>query len=220
LRFRISSRFVLYSICFAILVPSNMVSPNALAAAAPNSNSVYRQLRDLLPSGTAIPVSNLTLKRDAATFTFDHGDLLFFGEVDGKVTGAVFEGYGHFHLTPPTAIERRSLEVLTKKTEYDDDFSEAVLRFTDGTAEELRKAAAATGGAPSPGKFIQAAQEFHTFQREHLHENVDLRLLEDVLSPAKTRGAGFFWRRSRARRIRIRSLRSIRTARRILRPKK
>jgi len=131
------------------------------------------------------------LKRDAATFTLTRGDILFFGEVNGKITGAVFAGFGHFHLTPPNAVERHSLEILTKKPEYDEDFSQAVLRFTDGTAEELRKSATANGGS-STSSLIQAATEFHTFQREHLYENIDLRLLEDVLSPAKQGEGGFF----------------------------
>ena len=158
------------------------------AQQSPNTNATYRQLRGLLPAGPAISVQNLVLKRDAATFTFSRGELIFFGEVNGKVTGAVFGGTGHLHLTPPTATERHSLQILTKNPEFDEDFSSVVLRFTDGTAAELRKAAAGAGSG-SNGQLIQAAQEFHTFQREHLHENIDLRLLGDVLSPTP---GGFF----------------------------
>jgi hypothetical protein len=161
------------------------------AAAAPNANPAYHQLRTLLPGGAAISVNNLVLKRDAATFTFAHGDFLFFGEVNGKVTGAVFGGWGHFHLTPPTAVERHNLEILTKKSEYDEDFTLVVLRFTDGTAEELQKAEA-TNRSQSTSSLVQAAHEFHTFQREHLFENIDLRLLADVLSAAKPAEGGFF----------------------------
>ena len=163
---------------------------SSAAATAPNSNAAYHQLRNLLPGGASISVNNLVLRRDTATFTFVRGDFAFFGEVNGKVTGAVFGGTGHFHLTPPTAVERHSLEILTKKPEYDEDFTQVVLRFTDDTAEELRKSpAAAPHGAQSDNTLLQAAMEFHTFQREHLHENIDLRLLEDVLSPAP---GGFF----------------------------
>jgi hypothetical protein len=163
----------------------------ASAQQQPNSNPYYRQLRGLLPSGPAIAVDNLILKRDAATFTFTRGSFMFYGEVDGKVTGAVFGGVGHFHLTPPTATERHSLQILTKKPEFDEDFTNVVLRFTDGTADELRKASKAgqSGNGAADSTLIQAAQEFHTFQREHLFENIDLRLLEDVISPSK---GGFF----------------------------
>ena len=165
----------------------------AVAATAPNANSTYRQLRNLLPGGPEIPVTNLVLKRDAGTFNFTRGSLVFFGEVNGKVTGAVFGGTGHFHLTPPTTIERHSLQILTRKPEFDEDFSQVVLRFTDSTAEELRKSAdSSQTSAASIGSLVQAANEFHAFQRDHLHENIDLRLLQDVLSPGNSPAGGFF----------------------------
>lgn len=170
--------------CLALFSPSSPVQ----AQQSPNTNAAYRQLRNLLPAGPGIAVTNLVLKRDAATFTFAHGSFTFFGEVNGKFTGAVFGGQGHFHLTPPTPTERHSLQVLTKQPEFDADFTQVVLRFTDETAAELRKAPGAASGS-SDASLTQAAQEFHTFQREHLHENIDLRILEDVLSPAP---GGFF----------------------------
>ena len=167
-------------------------STTVFAASTPNANAAYRQLRNLLPSGSAIPISNVVLRRDAATFTLTQGELEFFGEVNGKVTGAVFQGKGHLHLTPPTAIERHNMEILTKRPEFDEDISQVVFRFSDRTAEELRKAAGAATGSQSISGLAQIAMEFHTFQKEHLFENVDLRLLEDVLSPAKPAEGGFF----------------------------
>jgi Peptidase family M1 domain len=166
-----------------------LFSRQALAQSAPAGGATYHQLRNLLPGGFPIPVDNFTLKRDAATFTFTRGEFVLYGEVNGKITGAVFAGTGHFHLTPPTAIERHSLEILTKKSEFDEDFSRVVMRFTDATADELRKAGIAGTSQPD-GTMIQAAMEFRTFQREHLFENIDLRLLQDVMSPATT--GGFF----------------------------
>ena len=162
---------------------------NAFAVQNPNTNAVYHQLRTLLPGGASIVADNLVLKRDAGTFTFTRGEFALFGEVNGKVTGAVFGGQGHFHLTPPNPTERHSMQVLTNKPEFDEDFTQVVLRFTDGTADELRKAAAVNQTAHADSTLTQAAQEFHTFQREHLFENIDLRLLQDVLSPTS---GGFF----------------------------
>ena len=186
------SRWLLRGLCCLAVVAAQ--TGIASAATPPNSNAAYRQLRTLSPSGGAIPINNFVLKRDAATFTFVRGDIVFFGEVNGKVTGAVFGGAGHFHLTPPTDVERHSLQILTKKAEFDEDFSQVVLRFTDGTAEELRKATAgATPGSQPDSSLVRAATEFHTFQREQLFENIDLRLLEDVLNPGKAKaGGGFF----------------------------
>lgn len=148
---------------------------------------MYKQLRGLLPGGDAIAVNNLELRRDAATFTFRRGDFAFYGEVNGKVTGAVFKGDGHLHIVPPTAQERHSLAVFNKTEQFDEDFDQVVLRFTDSTAAELRKGAAGKGIADDV--FVKAAQEVQKFQRTRLHDNLDLRLLADVLSPAP---GGFF----------------------------
>jgi hypothetical protein len=171
--------------------------PHLKAEQQPNTNAVYHRLRGLMPGPATITADNVVLRRDAATFTFVHGEFALFGEVNGRITGAVFVGQGHFHLSPPTATERHSLEILTKRSEYDENFTRVLLRFTDGTAEELRTAGVAIP-AKSDSAFAQEATEFHTFQQEHLHENIDLRLLEDVLSPVASKEAprasqkGFF----------------------------
>ena len=178
-------------VCLALKVAP--LSWTAFAAATPNANAAYAQLRNLLPSGAAFPVSNVVIRRDAAALFLNEGQFAFFGEVNGKITGAVFQGKGHLHLIPPTAIERHNLEILTKRQSFDEDFTQVVLRFTDGTAEELRKAAGSgSSGTQSVSGLVQIAMEFHTFQKEHLFENVDLRLLEDVLSPTKPGDGKFF----------------------------
>ena len=55
-----------------------------------DNNATYQQLRGLLPGGEVITVKDFELKRDAATFTFSSGRFAFYGQVNGKVTGAVF----------------------------------------------------------------------------------------------------------------------------------
>jgi Peptidase family M1 domain len=153
-----------------------------------NANAYYMQLRGLLPGGEVIAVKNLELKRDAGVFTFRSGTIAFYGEVNGKVTGAVFRGDGHFHLAPSTSQERHNLAILTKNEEFDEDFDQTVLRFTDATAAELRKASAGPGSAEHA--FTSAAGELNSFLRIKTQQNIDLRLLEDVLSPVP---GGFFF---------------------------
>jgi hypothetical protein len=161
-----------------------------------NTNAVYQQLRGLLPGGEVITVKDLELKRDAATFTFHNGSFAFYGQVNGKVTGAVFRGEGHLHITPPTAEERHNLSILNQTEEFDEDFDQVVLRFTDSTADDLHKAA--TGAGQPDNDYVKAAKELQSFMRDHaegnysqqghliyferLYGNLDLRLLEDVLS--------------------------------------
>jgi hypothetical protein len=169
------------SILAAALLSTNC--PGMLDAQHPgNTNASYQQLRTLLPAGEVITVNNLELHRDAATFTFRHGDIAFCGEVNGKVTGAVFKGEGHFHLKPPTAGERRNLAFLKYGEEFDEDFDRVVLHFTDGTAAELHKAS--TGKGAEDNAFASEARDLRNFQRLKVFENYDLRVLEDVLSPA------------------------------------
>jgi hypothetical protein len=154
-----------------------------MSQAQHSANANYQKLRGLLPGDEVIAVSNLELRRDAGVFTFSHGNFAFYGEVNGKVTGAVFKGEGHFHLKLPTAEERHNLAILTKHEEFDEDFDQVVLRFTDTTATELHKAS--TGKGESDSAYAKAAEDFHHLSRTKIKDNYDLRLLEDVLSPAQ-----------------------------------
>lgn len=180
-----------------LLLPAVCIHP-LRAQRAPNTNAYYQQLRGLLPGGEAITVKDLVLQRDAATFTFRSGSFAFYAPVKGKVTGAVFKGEGHLHITPPTLEERHNLFLQAHAEQLDDDFDEVVLRFTDSTADELRKAS--TGSGQADNSYAKAAQDLQSFMRHHaegsyvgqgstfyfsrFYGNLDLRLLEDVLSPA------------------------------------
>ena len=172
---------------FAIFFVSVSCLSTTQAQRAANANPVYQQLRNLLPGSEVVSVKDLELKRDAATFTFRSGSVTFFGDVNGKVTGAAFKGDGHLHITPPTAEERHNLSLQMQTEEFDEDFDQVVMRFTDSTSAELHKAATAKEGADAA--YAMAWQDLQAFARHHLHTNVDLRLLEDVLSPAP---GGFF----------------------------
>ena len=181
-------RFRVLPPSFAILSLSLCCQGSLRAQHPVNQNPSYQQLRALLPGSDVITVKDLELKRDAATFTFHSGSLAFYSEVNGKVTGAVFRGYGSLHITPPTPEERHNLSILNHTEEFDQDFDQMVLRFTDGTAAELRKAA--TGKGNPDNDFTKAAQSLQDFARHQLHDNIDLRLLQDVLSPAP---GGYFF---------------------------
>ncbi len=171
----------------SLLVCLVLLAISAAAQRPANSNATYQQLRSLLPAGDALPVSHFELRRDAGVLTFESGSFVFYGEVNGKITGAVFRGTGHFHLAPPTPEERHNLHILAHTDEFNEDFDQAVLRFTDSTAAEIHKAA--TGKQAGEGSFTQAATGLRDFQEHKLQENIDLRLLEDVLSPAQ---GGYF----------------------------
>jgi len=181
----LSAVSVLTLVLLSVLLSAGPASGQT--ARLPNTNPLYQQLRRLLPGGETVQVSEFTLKRDAAVFTFHSGAFAFYGEVNGKITGAVFRGEGSLHLVPLIEQERRSIALLTKEPQLDENFDTAVLRFTDGTAADIHKAG--TGKGPSEGAYTTAGQQFDDAMRTRLRWNLDARLLEDVLSPEP---GGFF----------------------------
>lgn len=94
-----------------------------------NSDPVYRQLRTV-ELGQTFRLDNFTLSWDAATFQFQKGTLTFLSPVNGIVTGAIFIGEGHFNLKPVIALDARELSRRTGAAEANEDFTEAVFRFT------------------------------------------------------------------------------------------
>lgn len=158
----------------------------AFADQVPNADPTYQQLRHVAVGNETIAVSNLVLKRDAATFQLNSGTVCFLSPVNGKVTGFIFSGEGRLLLSPPIPAEDRSLKLLTKQSEFSETFNRAVFRFTDSTYEELKKdSKPGSSGACDAGAL---ADNQHT-TRKKLHYNLDARILQDVLSPEP---GGFF----------------------------
>jgi hypothetical protein len=148
-------------------------------AAAPNSDPTYQQLRNLTLGAETVSVTNFDLKRDAGTFHLHSGTVCFVTPVQGKVTGAVFVGDGHFVLDPPLESERKSLKLLTKENEFSESFNHAVFRFTDSTYDDIKK-----GGSPaSSGCDAGLLKDSQNTTRHKLKNNLEARILEDVLSP-------------------------------------
>lgn len=159
--------------------PVGQIVPKGAAQPA-NGNGVYLALRSASPMGDGVIVKDFALERQGGIFHFAQGNFFFYAPVNGKVTGAVFQGKGHFDLTPAEARERHSLALLNKSGVMTQDFTTLVLRFTDSTAEEIRKASIGSAGATT-GQAGNAATELAKNLRQKLHENLELRLLNDVL---------------------------------------
>ena len=174
---------LLVSPCFALGQQLSQRPPEAAptaTSAGPNSDPVYQQLRTVGLSGETAEVRNFTLQRDAATFTFISGKFSFLAPVNGKVTGAVFLGEGSMTLVPPTTSEKQTIALLTKSDRLEDSFNQILLRFTDGTYEEIKKAATVTtGGHPEGGGAVNDA---NSALRNKMKVNLHARILQDVLS--------------------------------------
>jgi len=151
--------------------------PRALA----NNDPVYVKLRNIRVGSEVVHVKDFILKRDAGTFTFKSGAFYLLEPVNDKITGAVFVGDATFSLVPPIPVEQRNLAILTKGQPFLEEFSGAVFRFTDGTEQELRKAAVTDSSAPggNPGDLLNDVQ--HQLKKD-LKYNLTARLLQDVTS--------------------------------------
>ena len=162
-------------VCLAAVTPLSAQNAQPLA---PNSDPIYQQLRNITLSGEAVTVNNLVLKRDAATFHLRSGTVCFVSPVQGKVTGAVFVGDGNLVLDPPDPGENQTLKLLTKEDEYVESFNHLVLRFTDNSYDEIKKAGAPAANGCDAG-LLQDSQ--HAL-RKRLRYNLAARILQDVLS--------------------------------------
>jgi hypothetical protein len=158
--------------------------PAAYAQNAPNSDPAYQALRNLTLGNESVNVSNIDFKRDAATFHLRSGTVCFVAPVQGKITGAVFVGDGNLVLDPP-ASERSMLKLLTKEDEFSENFGQLVLRFTDSTYDEIKKSGMAASGGCDAGLL----KDSQRVTRSKLKENLEARILQDVLSPEP---GGFF----------------------------
>jgi hypothetical protein len=162
--------------CLLVFSSSAFAVENA-APPAPNSDFTYQQLRNIGLSSEAFAVKDFNLRRDAATFHLRSGTVCFVTPVQGKVTGAVFVGDGNMILDPPLPIERSSLKLLTKEDEFSENFTHLVLRFTDTTYDEIKKA----GSPASGGCDASLLPDSQKVTRKKVHFNLDARILQDVL---------------------------------------
>jgi hypothetical protein len=185
-----NARFRLVSACLSVSLLSSLPASARQAAQAPAPRDVvYAALRGATLSGEAATVSNLVLKRDAATFTLRSGTLFFLAPVEGRVTGAVFVGDGEFTITPPEEHERRSLEVFTKSQTVTEKVTALVLRFTDDTYDEVKRHATVATGAAGADQAADIWRESAATAAGTLRENYPLRVLRDVYSG---RPGGYF----------------------------
>src|SRR5205807_9695952 len=149
-----------------------------VAGGKANNHPLYLQLRHVGLQPEAIHVKDFTLKRDAGIFVFKSGTFRLLEPVNGRITGAVFTGEASFSIKPPIEVERRYLSTLTKGQPFEEEFAGAVLRFTDASEEEIRKAAvndASSASGDANGLFSEIQQQL----RKKLKENLDVRLLQD-----------------------------------------
>ena len=82
-------------------------------------------------------IREAVIDREDVHVWLNDGTIAFTQAVDGRVTGAYFEGDGEVLVRPPDRMERASLGLFTGAGVLEEKFSSAYLRFNDNTAKEL-----------------------------------------------------------------------------------
>jgi hypothetical protein len=131
-----------------------------------NSDPEYRALRDAR-TVEFIRVENITLRRDVGELHFRSGLIGFLPPVLGRVAMAVFLGKATFHLDPAIPTEANYLQMMTENRTLDEEFDSAVLCFTDGTYQELKRQGAVIAAGPGIDEVLN---DFHHRMR-HRTEN-------------------------------------------------
>jgi hypothetical protein len=130
-----------------LLLAIVLFSSRAWADSGLDPQEVLQQLHNIKVDPDQVYVlRHAQLIRDRAKIFLNRGYIGFFTKAAGKITGAVYIGEGEILLIPPTQVEKESLARFIHSPILEEQFSRAVLRFTDQTARELM----AVGEKPEP----------------------------------------------------------------------
>jgi hypothetical protein len=150
------------------------VSDRSMAFA--NSDAAYRKLRDDGLANT-YHCENFVLHMDVGTFALKSGTITLLGAVNNSETGAVFVGQGHFTLQPVARLDAQEMVRRNGSPLAEEDFTEAVFRFTGGVYPQI---AAAFG--PKLDTPPEAASAFrHWKERVRRRREVPEGMTEAVL---------------------------------------
>ena len=101
---------------------------------------LYRALRTVgLDPQKVFAIREAVIDREDVHLWLNDGTIAFTRAVDGRVTGAFFEGDGELLIRPPDRMERASLGLFTGTGVLEERFTSAFLRFNDDTARELEQ---------------------------------------------------------------------------------
>ena len=174
-------------------IPANPPQPATSAPQAPSTHAgppdfrgpgtaLYQKLANAgLDAKAVYGVRDATFDREDLHITLEDGTIGFLESVDGRVTGAFFEGTGDILVFPPDHAERGSLALFTGAAIMEEKFTSAYLRFNDDTAAKLQP-------------YLRPAEEPQVFLEKWgttaktLAESDTLRLMASYLNQAPAGG--------------------------------
>lgn len=110
------------------------------AQQAPGSAAaLYRRLGSVGLDATRVyRVRDASIEREDIHLSLNNGVIAFTQAVDGRITGALFEGDGDLLLSPPDRVERWSLSQFIGAAILEERFTSVYLRFNDDLLAELQ----------------------------------------------------------------------------------
>lgn len=122
-----------------IPAPTANLKPQPEAASRRVAEQLYLQLREVpLDPARVYHIRDASLDRDRLHITLEDGTIGFTSDVNGRVTGAFFEGEGEVLLVPPDQAERASMMLFTGAAILEEQINTAYFRFNDDTFADLR----------------------------------------------------------------------------------
>ena len=133
----VEGRFRSWAWC-GLLLAIVLLPGRAWAASGLDPQEVLNQLHNIkVDPGQVYVLRHAQLIRDRVKLFFNRGYIGFFTKAAGEITGAVYIGEGEILLIPPTRVEKESLARFIHSPILEEQFTMAILRFTDQTAREL-----------------------------------------------------------------------------------
>jgi hypothetical protein len=100
---------------------------------------LFRELRGVgLDPKLVFKIRDADIDRQDIHLSLNDGVIGFTLAIDGKITGAYFQGDGEVLVRPPGRMERASLGLFTGQGVLEEKFTSAYLRFNDDTFKELQ----------------------------------------------------------------------------------
>ncbi|MGB7590892.1 MAG: hypothetical protein WBO19_06595, partial [Terriglobia bacterium] len=176
---RVEGRFRSWVWC-GLLLAIVLLPGRAWAASGLDAREVLNQLHNVkVDPGQVYVLRHAQLIRDRVKLFFNRGYIGFFTQAAGEITGAVYIGEGEILLIPPTRVEKESLARFIQSPILEEQFTMAILRFTDQTARELI-AVAERPEPDDPERPLDFPQKWNSAPRLFALEDSP-RIFEDLL---------------------------------------
>jgi len=161
----------------AITAQQTSVTVNEKSLAFANSDSVYRQLRNV-GLGDTFGCENITLPMDVGTFELKSGTITFLAAIGKYETGAIFVGRGHFTLKPLLPLDINEMTRRAGSATAEEDFTEVVFRFSPDQFSEFAAVLGSKTDTPAEASSVFQHWKDRVRHRHEVPQGLTQALLE------------------------------------------